>query len=473
MTQLDIKNYKNILTPQFWIPVLLCILVFSFAISKSLLLGFVLLFLTPLIPIFWKVISDHKLLLLIILMSILPGMLGRFTTAPKSGTAILLTDVLVLVFVVSFIMKKLFQDKKWNFTKLHAFIGSFFLIMCISYLNGIYHLYNLGTIELKELIVSLMYLFRWLGYATIFFFLTNEIKTSKEIKKWFIYLMWITFFTAILGFLQLIFYPDFFEMFVKYGWDPHKGRLLGTFFDPNLIGSFFAMNITVLLGVVMFIKKERKWFMWLIAILVIALALTLSRSAYIALVGGFLLLSIFKSRVSLVIGLTVLIIGIGLNPTIFNRISQGVSIDDSAAKHIESWVDGKNIISAYPLLGVGYNFLPSVYDDLALIDEWDVNNKSGIENSLFTVWVTTGLFGLLAYLLIWGTVFIESFKNSTSKSLSPFIRGLNFGIMGGLISILLSSMFVNTLFFSYIVIYLWFFAAFVIISTNLKKNKAS
>ena len=89
MTQLDIKSYKNIIAPQFWLPVLLAVLIFSFAISKSVLLGIILLFLIPLIPVFWKVISDHKLLLLIILMSILPGMLGRFTTAPKSGTAIL------------------------------------------------------------------------------------------------------------------------------------------------------------------------------------------------------------------------------------------------------------------------------------------------------------------------------------------------------------------------------------------------
>jgi hypothetical protein len=341
----------------------------------------------------------------------------------------------------------------------------------VSYFNGIYHLYDLGTIELKELIVSMMYLLRWLGYAMIFFFLSNEIKTKEEIKKWFIYLMWIAFFTAILGFLQLIFYPDFFEMFVLYGWDPHNGRLLGTFFDPNLMGSFLALNITVLLGVIMFINKNRKWYLILLAILVIALALTLSRTAYVSLVGGFLLLSIFKSRISLLIGIVVILVGVGFNPTIFNRISQGVSLDDSAIKHIESWVDGKNIISAYPVLGVGYNFLPSVYEDLALIDEWDVNNKSGIENSLFTVWVTTGIIGLLAYLLIWGTVFIESFINTSSKNLPLFLRGLNFGIMGGLISILLSSMFVNSLFFSYIVVYMWFFAAFVMITSAIRKSK--
>jgi len=259
-------------------------------------------------------------------------------------------------------------------------------------------------------------------------------------------------------------------MFVKYGWDPHKDRLLGTFFDPNLIGAFFTLGISLILGVILHEKKKNKWLIALMLITVLALALTLSRSAYIALMGGFAVITLLKSRKIFISGVIIILLGIAFNPTISNRISQGVSIDDSASKHIESWVDGIHIISLFPVLGVGYNMLPSVYSDLALVDEWDVNNRSGIENSLFTVWVTTGILGLLSYLFIWISVFVQAYKNWNNKKLSEFIRGLNLGALGGIVAVFLSSVFVNVLFFSYIVIFLWFISAFVMLSANLKKT---
>jgi putative inorganic carbon (hco3(-)) transporter len=455
----------------FWCVVIISSVILSYVGANSLYLLVCLIFFFTFSPIIWKIFTNQRFLLISILLSILPGMLGRFSTAPKSGTAILLTDVLVVFLVFVYYFRKIFLDKKINYTELHKVIFSFVLIGLISYLNGIFHLEFFGEIQLKELVVSLMYLARWFGYATIFFLLCDEIKTQLDLNDWIVWLKWIMFITAIFGFLQLIFYPDFFEMFVNYGWDPHNGRLLGTFFDPNLIGAFLAMNIVFMLGIALFNKENNKLDYFLIMVLLVALVLTLSRSAYLGLFFGFIVITLIKSRKLLITGIFVMLIGILLNPTVFDRISQGIAIDDSAEKHIESWVDGIHLIQSFPFLGIGYNMLPSIYDDLALVDEWDVNNRSGIENSLFTIGVTMGILGVVIYIWLWLSVVIKALKNAQNEKMAPFLRGVNFGVFGGLIAVFVCSIFVNTLFFSYIVIYMWFFASFVYLTPSLSERE--
>jgi len=461
------KNFNPFIkNPLFWILVFFSCVLISFIAVNSLMIASITFLVLIMIPIFWKVVANQKSTLVLILLSIVPGMLGRFTLSPKGGTAILLTDLFVVALVFGYFFRKILSDKKWHITKLHYAIGMFFLIALISFLNGFIHLYDLGQIKFMEIFTAFLYLIRWVGYAGIFFVLCDEIKSFRNISNWFKILMWICLFTTILGFLQLIIYPDFFVMFVKYGWDPHKDRLLGTFFDPNLIGAFFALNICVLLGVLLHIKKHKK-LLWLLFIaMLIALFLTLSRSGYVALIGGFFVISLLKSRKLLLIGILVIILGVALNPRVFDRISQGVSMDDSASKHMDSWIDGIHIIRSYPLLGVGYNMLPSVYDDLALVNEWDIHNRSGIENSIFTVWVTTGLFGVISYMLIGIIAITTAYTNWKNKNLPEKIRGLNLGILGGIFALILSSMFVNVLLFSYIVVYLWFYFAFIMKSNT-------
>jgi len=457
-----LKDKLNIVW--IWILLLLSIITLSIISFYSLKISLFFFALCVTLPFLWFLLKDQKFILIFILLSILPGMLGRFTTEPKGGTAILLTDLLIMILMLGFLLKKVSVKKDWKLSQVHSAIFIFFLVACISFFNGIYHLYDLGTLELKEVITSFLYLMRWIGYACIFFSLHERIKENKKERNyWLNWLVIITFATSILGFLQLIFYPDFFDMFVNYGWDPHKNRLLGTFFDPNLIGSFLAFNATVFIGILLHSKnlKKNKWLIFVTTISLIAMVLTLSRTSYIAFLGGFVIITLLKSRKILIIGLMCMLAGLLLNPTVFERISQGVTIDDSAQKHIESWVDGANLIKSYPILGIGYNMLPSVYDDLALVDEWDVNNRSGIENSFFTIWVTTGIIGLLSYLYIYLILIIKSYKNWQNKKLSNNYRGLNLGILGGIIALIISSAFVNSLLFSYIVVFFWFYSSLI------------
>ena len=82
------------------------------------------------------------------------------------------------------------------------------------------------------------------------------------------------------------------------GWDPHIGRLLSTWFDPNFIGGFlgFILSITIALG--LYYWKEKRTKLALVLGIIgfiglIALYLTYSRSGYLTLMAGLGMLTFF------------------------------------------------------------------------------------------------------------------------------------------------------------------------------------
>ena len=410
----------------------------------------------------FKIISNDKHMLVCILLSILPGMLGRYTTEDRGGAAILLTDVLVLLFVFIWAFKTLVGRKELVKHLLLSLLFIFAGILLLSWIQGIYIVDSTGEIDFKGLIVSFLYLCRFFFYAAIPLMTLGTLKKDIDLKKWVKIFSWIFFGVIIGGFMQRIFWPDFFMFFVKYGWDPHQDRLLGSFFDPNFIGAFLSMNILFFLSITLHSKECRKWYIFLILLGFIALGLTLSRSAYLAFILGFIVVTAFRARWLLVGGLVSMFFMIMIVPGIFDRVSQGVSLDDSSQKHIESWETAWHLTQHYPVLGVGYNHLAVVQGNLGLLDEWDINNKSGFENSFLSVSVYAGFIGLFSFLLFWFFYILYSVKNVLKKENSRYSQGVSLGILGALIVCVLSSMLINTLFFAFIMIELWMMLGFLI-----------
>lgn len=85
---------------------------------------------------------------------------------------------------------------------------------------------------------------------------------------------------ATLGLLQYAFLPDtrFLQML---GWDDHYYRLLGTFFDPNFAGMGLVLAVVATLS--MRRQMSKSWLMSILIVLVVCIALTFSRSSYVAL----------------------------------------------------------------------------------------------------------------------------------------------------------------------------------------------
>ena len=89
-----------------------------------------------------------------------------------------------------------------------------------------------------------LYLLRFIIYSATFYLAFHLVKSKILSLNEFLTLIKITSITlAVLGFVQLIFYPDL-GVLSDLGYDPHKYRLFSTFLDPNLLGTFFISYST-------------------------------------------------------------------------------------------------------------------------------------------------------------------------------------------------------------------------------------
>jgi O-antigen ligase len=275
----------------------------------------------------------------------------------------------------------------------------------------------------------------------------------------------------ILGFLQLKYFGDFFELGMQLqGWDPHIGRLLSTWFDPNFIGGYlaFMLSITIALGLYFRHHQNRRLFLVLSAISVaglIALYLTYSRSAILALVASLGILALMKSRKLLVISAVVIVMGFAVSPRVQDRFMDlwgtarvvfGIdiqqTIDPTAQLRLYSWQFAQEMISEYPLLGVGYNrYAYEInYRGHGLLDS---HASTGSDSSILTLWATTGLFGMLSFLFIGVVATMTALRRIGNKA--DFDSYLQTGFLAGFGGVMVHSIFVNSLLYALMMVYLW------------------
>jgi len=94
---------------------------------------------------------------------------------------------------------------------------------------------------------------------------------------------------AFIGFALYLVSPDL-RSLKALGWDDHYYRLIGTLLDPNFTGIILTTSIIFKLVYWIKIEKYRNWFMCAIGLETLALGLTFSRSSFISLFIGLLVL---------------------------------------------------------------------------------------------------------------------------------------------------------------------------------------
>lgn len=408
----------------------------------------------------------------LLLGSLIAGQLIRLPL-PFGEGGILLSDLLTGLVLVSWITKKLILKEKFFLPNLAWPILSFILIACVSLaINSV-------NLTVDEFFASGFYLVRWILYAGIYFVVSDSTYSSefrhRFIKNFFLAGLIIGF----LGFIQLKLFPDFSPM-VKYGWDPHQGRLLSTWFDPNFIGGFLAILLLPIISIILFqqffgkelkpkdLLKTTLLFIGAV-ILFIALILTYSRSSYLAFFAGFIIIVLLpflfkkgkgKLLKMLIIGFTVFValaIVAIFFPRAQERIQGARNLDVTAKARINSWKQGWNAIQDNYIIGVGYNALR--YSRSIAVSQ--LHSASGVDSSLLTIWLTTGILGLFAYSWIFLRIIKKSFWDffsfirASDQDNLLFNNGLNLGILGATAALLIHSMFVNSLLYPHIMLTLW------------------
>jgi O-antigen ligase len=375
----------------------------------------------------------------------LPGEFGRIEIL---GNSMLLLDVISPFVVLIWGIRKIIRKEKFVLNNVNTSLLVFFGIAILSFLFGSSWL-NAGEIKF-----SFLYLVRFLMLGSLFFVAADLGKSQEKILHWLFIAGGIL---AVVGFYLLRVIPDFTAAgLAELGWDPHIGRLTSTWLDPNFAAGGFAFLLALLGGKFLQVKKlkQQAGLLILAGVLLIALLLTYSRSGLLALGVSGLILGLVGNRKLLLVMMVVGVLGITASPRLQERVGElaqsatsliGESqqvLDATAQLRVDSWEEGLRIWKENPILGVGFGS----YKFHQNFSSENSHAASGSDASMLNVAATTGVLGLIAFLIFLGNLFVECWKQRKTA--------LGIGLLAGLSGLLIHAIFVNSLFFPAILVWI-------------------
>lgn len=383
-----------------------------------------------------------KVLSLLFLASLLLGQLGGIPV--YSGVVVYIHDILLVILLVEGFVQYAMRGKLVR-PKLFAAIALFAGLAVLSLLA------NSGVFPLFSLELSSLYLLRWVFYAMLYVLVVQEF-VAPAFWLWGLYATGVGL--GALGLAQFFLYPDLRNLSYL-GWDPHYYRLFSTFLDPNFTGIYIVL--TLFLG--MYLWQERKMRIWVAGgqiVAFVSLLLTYSRSSFLALVGGFALIALLKKQWMIILVVLAFIAVVILLPKTPGSTLNLLRTDSTFAR-VGNWQEGVNLMSWAPILGHGFDTLRYLS-----AESGDVISKSasGLDSSILFVGATTGILGLGAFgYLIWRMV-------AAGRALLKNKKMAHLGIMflSMLVALGIDSVFINSAFYPWILIWFWILAGVVEIS---------
>lgn len=342
---------------------------------------------------------------LLLVISWLWGNLYKFSFFSPDVHVSLLDITIFLVFIFS--AKKLLKVYR-------PLLKSIIIFPTIGLISLIFGTFRFG---LNAGVVGSFYLFRWIIYSVIFVALGSKIQISK--------LRLLGLGTVILGILQYFLYPDIRWLQIS-EWDPHYYRVVSTFLDPGFTGLIIVFTL-ILITLNPLKNRVLNLFIWFISYF--TFAFTYSRSSYLAFLVSFAWISWHKKSWKLFLGVILLFVStIYLLPR--SPDGEGVKLErtSSIAARIANWKTAWRIFNQNPILGVGFNTYR--YAQGASLKS---HAGAGADSSLLFVAATTGIFGLIAYLLY--------LKNIYTLNPDAYI------LKATLVALLIHSLFLNSLFY--------------------------
>lgn len=200
--------------------------------ARSLLL--VLLVCSEEYGVCWHPTMLKKLIYLLFGVLVLSPITGELWRLPVAGLEFLPSDLLIPPLFVLWGVDKLKNDRRLRLGKIGKAVVLFLFVITNSYLI------NLFRFDGTQMLTAFSHLGRfgmYLVLAIMAFDLLDRDKMGRFRNLLLGGMVLSMVLISLLGFLQLKYFPSFLELGMQLsGWDPHIGRLLSTWFDPNFIG---------------------------------------------------------------------------------------------------------------------------------------------------------------------------------------------------------------------------------------------
>ncbi len=329
------------------------------------------------------------------------------------------------------------KKKKYQLPPL-AFPIFLFAVICLLSLG-----FASPLLSNREVIIAGLYLIRWLAYAGLYFVLFDVKKRLFKNSNLLNFLMIIGVAIALFGFVQYFLWPNLKPLEFLH-WDPHFYRLVSTFLDPGFTGLILVLTLIILINFLLK-NKDNQWLILAGAITYAAMVLTHSRSSYLAFIVAMGIISWLRKNLKLFfIAALILFLSLTILPQPKGeggKLTRTYSIFD----RFQSWQKATIIIKEHPVLGVGFNAYRYVQRDYGFLEEetWqETHAGAGVDSSLLFVLVTTGIFGLVAYL--WLLASAGFLALNQRKKVIGVICLASFG------AIFAHSFFLNSLFYPWI-----------------------
>ena len=378
---------------------------------------------------------------------LIPGLLLRI---PVGGAGILATDIILPIFAVVWLFHKLVISR---FFPKNSFVLPGLIFLAIAFVSL---LIGMADLSFTEKILSGAHVVRFFSLLIFGWSATDLFKDHQE--EFFRKLFLIGGIIIGLGVVQFYLIPDISQWSTEGGWDPHIGRLLGTWLDPNFMAGFlgFFLPLVIAKWYSRENKKEKFFLAILAAVTCGALFLTFSRSGYLASATGLFVFFIFKDPKVILLGILVIAIGIGTNERAQKRIGELTGtvaaivlnetdeVDPTASLRIQSWSRSLELWKKYPIQGIGYNTYRYRAAEEGIVDE-NYFSAGGSDSSFLTVLVTTGILGLLVFLWMFVKIGVVNFLRFFRTKNPIFL-----GFVAGWCVLFVHGFFVNSLLFPFI-----------------------
>lgn len=402
-----------------------------------------------------------RLTLLTLYIFIISLIFGQLFTLPVPGGAgfVYLSDLILPVLLFFWVLESFHTQKS-------LILPWFFLLQLAFGMASLFSLFlATSKLDFPEFIISFSYWLRWVVYALTLPLVYDLTKKIPEVSERITSMLIVSGVAlAFFGFIQLAVFPDFTAFAISAGWDPHRGRLLSTFFDPNFTGAF--LSLTFALGFTKIGKVSFRLLFPIMLILALAILLTFSRSSWMLLGIIILVFGFFKKPslilVSIALGLSAYLIV----PRIQTRIAGITDPADSAHFRILSWKNTLEIVSENIFTGIGFNAFRYAQVEFGFFSWQDPlggHAGAGSDSSLLLVLATTGVVGLFLYICIFGYLLYHAY--GLRERLLPLL------FFASILGLLVESNFINSLFFPPIMIWIWLVGGLILSEVPLKISR--
>lgn len=289
----------------------------------------------------------------------------------------------------------------------------------------------------------------------LFFVAVNEIRTRQDVD-WLMRVLIIgggicaaiavTFYVIpeawtvrVLDALGRLQYPGGYGALRYIEDDPNNPmRAIGLAVDPNVLGGMMilAAGLTAPQLFSRIPLLPRVWVMVVLAVQVLALYLTYSRSALMGLGVALVLLALLKYRRLLVVAALVgaLLLLLPQTQPYVARLLAGLRGEDLATQmRFGEYKDALTLISRYPWFGVGFSGTP------------DIDIYIGVSSVYLLMAEEMGMLGLLLFLVFVGALFVFLWR-TWRRGLPPGRDSILLGLIGALAGVLIAGVFDHYLF---------------------------